>query len=75
MVILPLLQSLGNRGGELKSMTENDPILDVYDQTGRKPTPGPRSGSREILLSSSGPYYQIRAAEWLMEVREWRSRR
>lgn len=30
MVILPLLQSLGNQGGELKSMTENDPILDVY---------------------------------------------
>lgn len=27
MVILPLLQSLGNQGGELKSMTENDPIL------------------------------------------------
>jgi len=32
MVIVPLLQSLGNRGGELKSMTENDPILDVYER-------------------------------------------
>ena len=32
MVILPLLQSLGNQGGELKSMTENDPILDVYER-------------------------------------------
>ena len=65
MVILPLLQSLGNQGGELKSMTENDPILDVYERfkhldrqsgpeaPGASSTPPPGSGSSPVYPACS----------------------